>query len=189
MTMPSAGQISIGQARAEMGLSGTVKAGHSALSQLAGVSPGQTFAWSYWYGKSKPLPYQKAITFQYTVDWELYVQFNLRTGAFGLYSWGENGYDSRTSFDLLTNWIGSIPGISGNITASLGAPRQRFITSGGYSDDTGTYPGVNLPVRAIDGLSIYQHPNPSNDWTAIVYLHDKGGYSYGGGEVDLYVGG
>lgn len=187
MTMPSAGPISIGQARAEMGLGGTVNAGHSALSQLAGVSPGQTFAWSYWYGKSKPLPYQKAITFKYTVDWELYVYFNLRTGGFGLHSWGERGADPRTTFELVTNWIGSVPGISGNITASLGAPRQRTMTVTTGNPETGESTQT-YPMRMIDGLSIYQHPRPENDWTLIVYLYDQAGYSSGGGEVDVYVG-
>lgn len=52
MTMPTSGPISIGEASTEEGLSGQINAGNANLSKLAGVSSGQTYAWSYWYGKS-----------------------------------------------------------------------------------------------------------------------------------------
>ena len=53
MTMQSSGPISIGQAAQECRESLFQNhAGDGLLSRLAGVSPGQKMAWSYWYGKS-----------------------------------------------------------------------------------------------------------------------------------------
>lgn len=52
MTMQTSGEISIGQAMAECGLTGEQDAGAALLSKLAGVNPGQQYAWSYWYEKS-----------------------------------------------------------------------------------------------------------------------------------------
>lgn len=62
MTMQSSGPISIGQAINEINADGdpygavSNHAGDYSLSQLAGVSPGQQFAWSYWYNKSLGTP-------------------------------------------------------------------------------------------------------------------------------------
>lgn len=53
MTMQSSGSISMAQAMSECQVGQQqFNAGSSQLSKLAGVSSGQTYAWSYWYGKS-----------------------------------------------------------------------------------------------------------------------------------------
>jgi len=86
MTMQTSGAISIGQAQAECRESGTIDAGNTLLSRLAGVSPGQRYAWSYWYGKSfgvAPVHGATIAAFDLNCDNGAYIAFNLTTMAKG----------------------------------------------------------------------------------------------------------
>lgn len=182
MTMPSSGPLSIGQARNEMSQGNPINAGNGGVSQLAGVSPGQRYAWSYWRGKSKPFPYQPVVRMQITVDRQLYVYYNMRTGGGGIYS---TDGDRRTSLQALTPYIGPQAGLSGLLVASIPGGQQLVMVSG--VDENGmTY---TVPAnRGIDFVQIAQHPRAENDWTLIVYFNDDSGYSSGGCFVDVYVG-
>jgi hypothetical protein len=61
MTMQTSGPISIGQAMNECQVGGRYNAGSYALSNLAKVSPGARYAWSYWYGKSNLQPINNVV--------------------------------------------------------------------------------------------------------------------------------
>lgn len=81
MTMQSSGPISIGQAAQECreALSGN-HAGDSLLSRLAGVSPGQAYAWSYWYGKSNGYTIVQGQTQFFNVNYTGAMSVNLGGG-------------------------------------------------------------------------------------------------------------
>lgn len=69
MTMQSSGPISMGQAMAECQVGGRYNMGSQALSKLAGVSPGQRYAFSYWYGKSNGTPVFEQGTQYYNINY------------------------------------------------------------------------------------------------------------------------
>src|ERR1700744_2238927 len=91
MTMQSSGAISLGQALAECQIAQNTNptpgfgndAATGALSQLAGVGSGATYAWSYWYGKSNLPTYNNALFAQYAmyIDRHGFMTINFRTGA------------------------------------------------------------------------------------------------------------
>lgn len=161
MTMPSSGPISIGQARNECGLGNPVNAGHTKISQLAGVSPGIRFAWSWWRGRSAAIQ-GLLCNIQYASDRRLYVRYNIRTGAVSHTTDG----DSRTRLDAFTAYMSPIPNIGqfGSVTVSVG-------TNNNYNG--------NGPGRPL--ISISQQPSAGNDWTFEAYFNDDpwGNAAYG----------
>lgn len=181
MTMPSSGPISIGQARNEMSQGNPINAGNYAVSQLAGVSPGQRYAWSYWRGKSKPFPYQAVIHIEATVDRNLYISYNMRTGQAAVYA---SDGDTRTQVLNTTAYIGPQPNLAGNLVASIPNGQQTIYYN--YDDGNGTI--VQQPYRHLDYVNIAQNPSAANDWTLIVHFNDDASYSSGGCAVDIYVG-
>lgn len=98
MTMQGSGPISMGQAMNECQVGGRYNAGSSVLSKLAGVSPGQRYAWHYWYGKS--------FGTQVTEYWTQYFDQNM-TGANNV----NFGYSlvlyHAGNYNFMTGWGGT----------------------------------------------------------------------------------
>jgi hypothetical protein len=128
MTLQTSGAISIGQAMEEcgIGLPTEDNAGSSALSTLAGVNPGQPYAWSYWYGKThlNPINNQEIGTFHGYVDRYLQVSINLQTGAVaptfvngdhgpGLRDWSPDPLPGIPNINLYRAWSISMQFVSG----------------------------------------------------------------------------
>jgi hypothetical protein len=98
--MQSSGPISIGQARNECQLGNPVHYGDGTLSKLAGVSPGQRGAWSYWYGKSNGLTVTETWTQYYTINYTHANNANFGRSEFIYYGggyWRQSGGDTTVS--------------------------------------------------------------------------------------------
>lgn len=158
MVMQTSGSISIGQARNEVnqygnaGISGAVNAGNGNLVKLAGLGYVQTYAWSYWYGKSA-LPTISNLHIQEqaaNVDRTVRTFLNLRTGQ-----WGTNYVDGDNNPGVLWTNLYNVP--VPQITA------YRYINC--YVNYTG---GSNRVA-----LSIYQQPGTPNDWTVMINYDDN----------------
>lgn len=152
MTMQTSGQISMGQAMAECGIGAQqFNAGSQALSKLAGVSPGQQYAWSFWYGKSNlpDIVNQQVATASCYVDRINEVSFNLRTGAVSLLTaQGDHGPH--------LSWSNVFPPAQIQAYASWTCSLQWL--AGSHR--------MNVWVK--------QQPNPGNDFTVIVRWDDQG---------------
>jgi hypothetical protein len=151
MTMQSSGPISMVQAMAECNIAQQRwDAGDPTLSQLAGVGSGQTYAWSYWYGKSNLPTYNNALFAQYAmyIDRNGYISINFRTGAYNAY--GFNG-DHGPHLEWYTAQMSPI-------------------------DRIAQYRNVSCTPQKYAGRSnvtLQQAPNAGNDWTCIIYNDDN----------------
>lgn len=130
MVMPSSGPISIGQARNECQLSGTINAANDRLSRLAGVGSRSRYAWSWWRGKTYLQPITgKLITVRYGVNRSLVVRYNVANAGFGFTPDG----DGRTSAVLEANHKGAIANIHlySSVVISVGENRNTNSKNGG----------------------------------------------------------
>lgn len=164
MTMQTSGAISIGQANAEVQQGGTTHAGDAALSKLAGVSPGQQYAWSYWYGKSFGYP----ITEQ---------GFGMNGSAFSAAAIGQYGGPASTV--AITSNAAAVNPYNGTFSAAN--PGQVDISPAGFqwngydpampgsmpqipfSDQYGNTGYVDAIFRYNNNLHIYAKGNASMD--------------------------
>jgi hypothetical protein len=112
----------MGQAMNECRVSGRYNAGSSVLSKLAGVSPGQRYAWSYWYGKSFGTLVTENGTQYYSVNYT-----------------GSNSADLGRSLYLY-----GAGNLFGSGTGSFGQ------TGGDHTAPVGNWPGV--PGRPVQGF-------------------------------------
>lgn len=121
MTMQSSGPISMGQAMLEcqLGIPQRFNAGSQQLSKLAGVSPGQRYAWSYWYGKSFGTLITENGTQYYNVNYTGSNAANLgrqlylyKAGMFILGGGGSTGSFGQSGGDT-TAPVGNWPGVPG----------------------------------------------------------------------------
>jgi hypothetical protein len=120
--MQSSGPISIGQARNECSLNGTVNAGNDLLEKLAKVGNSQKYAWSYWYGKdildtiTEPL---LTFSIDYYVDGVAQTSYNLKTGLcyiwpeWWIYSTYRNDPDATRLIQNIPNPLHSALGYNG----------------------------------------------------------------------------
>lgn len=154
MTMQTSGQISIGQAMAECGIGGEQDAGAVSLSRLAGVSPGQQYAWSYWYGKTNLPDITNEIVAQASMNVDrlnqLYI--NLSNGTFT---------------------VGSIVGDHGPHLESATVDAVPFIN---------LYSSWTLSLQWLSGshrmnVVISQQPSPANGFVALIEWDDDGRYA------------
>jgi hypothetical protein len=145
----------------ECQVGGRYNAGSYALSNLAKVSPGARYAWSYWYGKSNLQPINNVVFAQIHtyVDRNGNVAIDFRTGAYtpsgfngdhgpGLRSYTQV-YPPVSNIGAYTSWSYS--------AAKSQAQRTIVATSGAIG--------------------------PGNDWTGNVTYDDNPW----GGAVDVYV--
>ncbi|BDD79590.1 hypothetical protein [Burkholderia phage FLC9] len=151
MTMQSSGPISMLQAMGECNI-GQQRwdAGDGTLSQLAGVGSGQTYAWSYWYGKSNLPTYNNALFAQYAmyIDRNGYISINFRTGD-------SNAYGFNGDHGPHLEWY---------------HPQMAPI------DRIAQYRNVSCTPQKYSGRSnvtLQQAPNASNDFTCIIYNDDN----------------
>jgi hypothetical protein len=163
--MQTSGPISIGQAENECQIGGQVDAANGTLSQLAGVGSGQTYAWSYWYGKSHLTPINNVLfaSASVHVDRDLFLYVNLRTGAT---SWNANGNNNPT-----LNWFTQqYPSVS---QAALYKSWNASIVF--QAGSTGVI------------LTISQQPSPANDYTACMHFDDNGPSGAHDVQAGLYI--
>lgn len=76
MVMQTTGPISMGQAMAEMNLTGQQRMGGTELSRLAGKQPNSQYAFSDWYGKSNGIDIVEGTTQWYNQNWSLALNQN-----------------------------------------------------------------------------------------------------------------
>lgn len=149
MTMPGSGPISLGMARDECRQGNPINAGNPSISQLAGVSSGARFAWSWWYNKSFLPTYNQALFSQMSahVDRFCFFTINLRTG--------------EESF-----------------THTSGADKEWLLYYQPYMDPLtliNEYTTISVGLQRVSGranLDIIQQPVAGNDWTCVVQLND-----------------
>jgi hypothetical protein len=117
----------MGQAMNECQVGGRYNAGSSVLSKLAGVSPGQRYAWHYWYGKSFGTVITEGGTQYFDVN---YTGSNAADLGYSLYLYKAG---SPAVVDG-TNWFGATGGEHtapvGNWPGVPGRPVQGFFRSG-----------------------------------------------------------
>lgn len=153
MTMHGWGQrISIGEARDECQQSNPIHAGNYEVSRLAGVDPGNRYAWSWWYNKQYLRPIQEiqmAVVSQYC-DRHNEFYINLRDGSTRQgNTWG----DHNPHLDYVD--VSPLPTFPQYRAASA-----RLVHVDG-----------NPRVTII----IMEQPSPGNDWTIRLMWDDESG--------------
>lgn len=162
MVMPTSGPISIGQARNETRLGNPVSASQLKISKLAGVSPGQRFAWSWWRGRSGGFVNQLFATASVHTDRGADLLINFRTGSItardSIYVRGGEGRLASTPV-LAMDPVADIAGFS---SVSMGYNWAiTYQEKGNSSRSDGRF------------LSIRQQPDASNDYTGIILVDDN----------------
>jgi hypothetical protein len=168
--MPTSGQIGISQAIAESQNDGAgTAAPHAAdfnLSKLAGVSPGQQFAWSWWRGKNliPALSGYHIADISVNADRFVYVNISLANST---YSWSQNSGNNNSGLQWINLYGMPVPQLQ--YYTNL----QCYIVFEAGSTRT--------PV------TVTQQPNASNGWVVQITWDDNAAGGAAASQYGVYL--